>query len=350
MQKNNQTFIFFLGIDLGKVELFVALRKDHKLIAQAKFDNTSTGLSALLQWLKKFQATPDNTLICVEFTGVYGERLSMVAHGANYKLWKVPGQRMAHIQLKVDREKSDPADARKIAAFCERFSDQARFDSPEKPEIRQLRHLTRFRRQLVNQRQRLLNQLSAYQQEPIQLDHINRSQMQILNMLAEEIKAVEKQMRQLIEQNKQLRKIFDTLCSIPGIGPVTARKLIITTQAFTKLNCHKKLAAFAGTAPFENSSGITATWKKKSISQKADKKLKALLTTAVMSVIKPGAYFEEYYKVLLQKPGRLKMQAINMIRNKLLKIVVTLVKKDQLFDKDLFKNNCKSWIQDLEIS
>lgn len=62
----------------------------------------------------------------------------------------------------------------------------------------------------------------------------------------------------------------------------------------------------------------------------------------VMSVIKQGRYFHQYYLILCNKLGRLKMQVINIIKNEWIKLAVTIVNNDQLLDNNLFKNNGKS--------
>lgn len=346
MQKKDQTIRFFLGIDVGKSELFVALRHNNTVLAEAKFSNNAKGLNALLKWLEKHGATAADTLICIEHTGVYTERLELVVHGSGFKLWKVSANRIHHIQLKADRIKSDPADARKIADFCQRFADQVQIHAPDSPEIRKLKDLTRARQQLVSQRQRTLNFLSTYQEKSHQIQEIVQTHQDNIELFTTQIKKVEELIEELINSQKTLKRNFDILCSIPGIGPVTARQVIISTQGFTRLNCYKKLASFAGTAPFENSSGINTSYKKRRTSKKANQELKKLLTTAVMSIIAKGRFMHEYYLILMaKKPGRLKMQTVNILRNKLLKLIITLVNKDQLFDKELFKENCISWTQ-----
>lgn len=350
MQKNSEKFSFFVGVDVGKDHLDTALRLEEGDSVEHRFDNTVSGLGELLLWLESHGAVPDSTLICLEHTGVYGEKLCMVGHGAGYKLWKVPAFRIAHIQLGPDRLKSDQADSRKIAEFCQRFHDQVDYYVPDSTEIGHLKQFILLRKQLVEHRQRLLNQQHAHSQTPLGLAEVTALYKQNIQYLSQQIKEVERSMEKLIKQHQSLKRMFDILCSIPGIGPVTARAMIVTTQAFTRINCHKKLAAFAGTAPYENSSGKNAQWKKRRISNRADRDLKTLLTTAVMATIKKGAYFRDYYHILLQKPGRLNMQAINIIRNKLLKIIVTLIKKDELFNKNLFKLNAKSWNQNLLLS
>ena len=73
--------------------------------------------------------------------------------------------------------------------------------------------------------------------------------------LKEEQKAVELQITQLIETDARLKELFDLMVSVPGIGPVIATELLITTNEMQTISDPKKLACHAGVAPFEYRSG-----------------------------------------------------------------------------------------------
>lgn len=350
MQNKSQTFCFFVGVDIGKSNFVATLMRESVQLATDSFEMSLSGLHAWLDWLASHELDPSMTLICLEHTGVYSEQFELLSYGAGYTLWKVAASRMRNIQLGPDRAKSDIIDSQKIASFCYRFRDQAQAFTPESQAISQIKQLIQFRNQQVKLRTALLNQQHSYDHKIHPMSFILDKRKESLAHFDQQIDQAEKEMAQILEREPVLKRMLQVLVSIPGIGPVTARKIIVVTQGFTTIKDHKKLAAHAGTAPFDNSSGNNTKWKKKRISHKADHKLKALLTTAVMSVIKKGGYFHQYYLILCNKPGRLKMQAINIIRNKLIKLAITLIHRDQLFDKDLFKNNCKSWSKNLILS
>ena len=350
MQKLSERIHFYIGADLSKDTFCLALWHQGEVKQTQSFASNVEGFSQALNWLASQGAVAAQSLICLEHIGVYAEKFCLVFHGAGYDLWKVSALRLANIQLSPDRLKSDPADANKIARFCHRFIDQAQLYQPDSEEIRQLKHLIRHRKQLVAHRQKAINQAKSYQQEPFPMAEILSSFEEQIQGLTTRIQLIEQQLKDLIEQQAKLKQIFDILISIPGIGPVIARQLILITKGFTQINCHKKLAAFAGTAPYENSSGKNTKWKKRSLSKKANKQLKPLLTAGVMSAIRPNAFWGEYYQKLLKRPGMQPFQAINIIRNRLLKIAVKLVQKQTSFDRELYINNCKSWSKNLILS
>jgi transposase len=334
---------FFCGIDVGKNELFVALQNGLQLISESVFENTVAGLSALLDWLEEREAVPGNTLIALEHTGVYGERLLMVAHGAEYAAWTVNPMRLSQVQLGLDRGKDDPGDARKIAAFAARFADQAVLHEPDSKAVEDLKALATLRRQIVGARQKSKNQFHALKQKPNPLPLAIEFHKAQIQKLTEYLKKVEEEIEACIKEHQNLAEQTEILKSIPGIGMVTSTQFIVLTKGFSTLNDHKKLAAFVGTAPYPNSSGENAKWRKNKISKKGNSKLKALLTTSVMSTIRKGGYFHDLYQILLRKPGIKNMQVINRIRNILLKLMVVLVRKGEKFDPETFKKNCETW-------
>ena len=94
----------------------------------------------------------------------------------------------------------------------------------------------------------------------------------------------------------QLKELFDIVESVKGIGPVIAIEVLITTNEFKAagvpdINDPKKYtcgwrSTYSGFAPFEHSSG---KYKGKSkVSNKANKKVKALFHNGAMSAIQRG--------------------------------------------------------------
>ena len=73
--------------------------------------------------------------------------------------------------------------------------------------------------------------------------------------LDKEIDAIEQQMLSIIEENKELKRNYDIITSVKGVGMVTAIDLITNTRNFTKIKTAHEYASYAGTAPFEKSSG-----------------------------------------------------------------------------------------------
>ena len=67
-------FLYFIGIDLSKQTFDVAIMNDNTS-KSFLFDNTNKGVKAFLRLLKNQQMALNDTLICMEHTGIYGRLL-----------------------------------------------------------------------------------------------------------------------------------------------------------------------------------------------------------------------------------------------------------------------------------
>ena len=131
----------------------------------------------------------------------------------------------------MQRGKTDKVDAQRIAQYAYRFRDQMRLWEPPREVIQKLAFLSATRQRL-NQAYNLLAVPVAEQET-----FINRSLRKALKgnvkksllALKEEQKAVELQITQFIETDARLKELFDLMVSVPGIGPVIATELLITT-------------------------------------------------------------------------------------------------------------------------
>ncbi|MBL4746173.1 MAG: IS110 family transposase [Flavobacteriaceae bacterium] len=77
-------------------------------------------------------------------------------------------------------------------------------------------------------------------------------------------------MLKIIDNNESLKKDYQLIISIPGIAPQTATCLLIVTKGFTTFDNARKLACYAGVAPFPYQSGTSINGRTK-VSHLADK-------------------------------------------------------------------------------
>ena len=65
-------FTHFIGIDVSK-EYFDAifLQNQQTKGIHNQFENSKKGINELIKWIKSFQGNAENTLICLEYTGMY---------------------------------------------------------------------------------------------------------------------------------------------------------------------------------------------------------------------------------------------------------------------------------------
>ena len=132
-------------------------------------------------------------------------------------------------------------------------------------------------------------------------------------------------MEKIINENKLLKKQYDLIISIKGVGPQITLYSIVLTAGFTKFENARKFASYCGIAPFPNLSG-TSIRRKTSVSNLANKKMKSLLNQGVWSAIQYNPEIKKFYEQRISEEKD-KMKTINIIRNKLLGRIFAVVKR-----------------------
>ena len=157
-----------------------------------------------------------------------------------------------------------------------------------------------------------------------------------IDAMKADLKAVDKKIRELIDQDPVLKELFDIaecrpVDSVKGIGPVIATEVLITTNEFKDITDPKKYACYSGFAPFEHSSG---QYKGKSrVSNKANKKVKALFHNGVMSAIQHCTEIKEYYQRKVSE-GKNEMLVINNVCNKLVHRIFACVSRREKYNEN----------------
>jgi len=141
-------------------------------------------------------------------------------------------------------------------------------------------------------------------------------------------------MKELIKANEQLSNQYELITSVPGVGPQTAMYMIAVTKGFKSFENWRKMACYAGVAPFEYSSGSSIKCRTK-VNHLADKKMKALLNLCALNAKKFDKQMAVYYENKVAE-GKSKMLVINNVRCKLLARIFSVVKRGTPF-VDTFK-------------
>src|SRR5699024_3420333 len=118
----------------------------------------------------------------------------------------------------------------------------------------------------------------------IELKQLIADNKKLINEMEEKIQAVDKQMKAIIDSSDKLKKNYNKILSVIGVGPVTATKCIIETGNFNKITNPRKFACHSGLAPFEYKSGSSIKGKTKT-SPLCNKSLKVALYKAAWSAI-----------------------------------------------------------------
>lgn len=107
--------------------------------------NSEAGFEELLQWLKDQRASLGTLYALMEASGGYEAALARFLHRQGLAHVSVinPRRLSAYAQSQLRRSKTDRADARLLARFCQREADKLSPWQPPEPDRTALREMTR---------------------------------------------------------------------------------------------------------------------------------------------------------------------------------------------------------------
>lgn len=143
------------------------------------------------------------------------------------------------------------------------------------------------------------------------------------------MKIVEQQIKQIIKQDEAIKKNYELLLSVPGIGHLTAVYLICCTNNFICKITGKQLSSYAGVAPFSNTSGTSIKGRDK-VHKMANKELKKLLHMGAVSAITHYPEFSDYYERKV-KEGKHELSVINAVRSKIALRAVAVINNQEKY-------------------
>jgi len=316
---------YFVGIDIASESFMAAIgTAPWQLVVPAtEFSNTPAGWSALLAWLQRQSCTPATSIVCLEATGVYGEGLTHFLVAQGYPVAVEPPLKVKRA-FKPHGHKTDAVDCQHIAEYACRYLDQLSLWRPRPAVLEHLKVLLTTREQLVEQRTAHRNALTALRRKPLHTALAERLHPHLIQDLTQHIAEVEREIRQLIDQQPPLRHLIHLLMSIPGVGLLLATHILILTECATRSLNHKHMAAHLGICPYEHRSG-KSVYRRPASRHYGPAQPRKLLHLAARSVATHKPAFRHYYQRKLAE-GKPKPVALNNIANKLLKIICAVLR------------------------
>jgi transposase len=325
-------FKHFLGIDVSKdyFDAVIILNGEKDKSIHNQFINSPKGVKDLYKWLKEKNATPENTLICLEHTGMYGKIIIKHLLAFEFSLWVEMSLKIIR-SIGVQRGKNDKVDAYRIAYYAMKNVENATIYKAPSATVEKIRNLLSLREKLTTTKASLLRNAKEYKTFDIELSkQSEKYQKNTINGIIKDLKAIENQLDNFINEDANLNKIYTQATSVVGIGKVTALFLICFTNEFTMYATPRQLACYAGVVPFEHTSGKSVRSKPK-VHYMANKKLKKQLHMCAMSAINFDPEIKEYYNRKVAE-GKNKMLVINNVRNKLVHRVCACVRDNRTFE------------------
>lgn len=321
-------YTIFVGIDVSKSTLDVSiLFPEQKKFLHRKVGNNLCGHGQILSWLQEYSPDVSNEiLICLEHTGIYINLLCKFLRDNNVKF---SVQSALHVKqsLGITRNKNDKSDSQGLARFAYLHHRDIQLTILPTKKIELLRNLVSYRGRLVRSRVSLevpIAELKEFSEAQVNFEVINGSRKDIA-AIEKSIEKIENKIFEVLKTEPKLFRQYELLLTIPGIGPQIAANLIAYTKGFTAFSEWRKFSCFCGIAPFEHTSGTSIKGRTK-ISKMGNRHLKNLLSQAAVVAANFDPELSKFYKQKT-KDGKHKMVALNIIRNKLVSRIFSVIKR-----------------------
>jgi transposase len=141
------------------------------------------------------------------------------------------------------RGKTDKADARFIIMYGWMRKDALKPMKPVEQNLVALQNLMTYRDKMIVDRasyEAWLKELQGQMGDALHNAVIDSTE-EIMKMLSRESKSIEKNIHELIEDNKDLHNSYDLVTNVVGIGFATAVHFIIAPENFTRFENVRKL-------------------------------------------------------------------------------------------------------------
>ena len=325
-----------LGIDVAQKELVVCLGKMYddwtpELLSHKTFPNTQKGFINLVEWVKKLTDASIPVRYVMEATGVYHESCAYYLDEKSIEVSIVLPNKISNYARSLEvKTVTDKTASEAITLFgLERNID--RWHRPQRL-YKKFRHLTRERSQLVEERTVLKNQLHAEQAqaEPLQ-QSIVRIKKRIA-LLDKQEKEIKQELALLVKSDEEVKQSTALICTIPGVGILTAVTVLGETNGFDLIRNKRQLTSYAGLDVKEKQSGTSVKGKPR-ISKRGNKHLRAALHLPALAAIKSDKRYKGIFARLVSKHG-IKMKAAVAVQRKLLEMVYTIYKTKKAYDKN----------------
>ncbi len=319
-----------VGIDVSKDTLDAAFgtlqnNQEQSIISAQRFDNNIKGFRKLLSFARKHLAGSKAPVYFVmEATGVYYENLAYFLSDNNKRVVvALPNKTKNFAKTLEIKSKTDKLDAKKLTLFG--LEKQLQLWQVPSPLMKALKALTREHISIKQMIVQMKNQLHAknYSYKPLK-ESLKRREASIVNF-KKQIKDIEDQIRQLVDQDPALKDKIKKIENIKGLCFMSIVSIIAETDGFALIKNGKQLASYAGLDVVHNESGLKKN--KTSISKKGNKYLRCAVYMPALSACKWNPGMKKIFIRLVARKG-IKKVAIIAVARKMLLLIYTIYRKN----------------------
>lgn len=305
------THPLFIGIDIAKHRLDIAVTPGNQHFTMP---NTEAGVQRLPRRLQELQPQ----IILLEASGGYEFLLVAALREAELPACFINPLQVRQFARSLGiTAKTDRLDARVLALYAEKIRPEPRpLPDAQQQELKQL--MVR-RRQLVD-----MVQMERHRLQTCHSLRVQESLRSLIKALLTELKALEQEVRDFIDQHPLWDTQDELLQSAPGVGPQTSFSLIAWVPELGALN-RRQMAKLVGVAPLNRDSG---QWRGRRSIGGGRGQVRRVLYMATLTAVRVNPVLRHWYHRLLQQ-GKAKKVALVACMRKLLTILNAMLKNQQ---------------------
>jgi len=307
---SNETCV---GIDVSKEKLDVAIGSSGEVWPVTNDEAGHAELRARL-------AAASARLVVLEASGGYEAIVAGTLWDAGFQVAVVNPRQVRDFARGMGKlAKTDQIDARVLALFGEKVPLEVR--APVDAEAKELQGMVLRRRQLVE-----MLTMERNRRGLVAAGRARKSLDKHIAWLEEAVRRATDDIDQTVRKSPLWREQEDLLRSFKGIGPVSARTILVELPELGKLN-RRKIAALVGVAPFNRDSG---KFRGKRMIAGGRSQVRTVLYMAAVTAARSNPVIRSMYQRLLAA-GKAKKVALIACLRKLLSILSAMVRDNARF-------------------
>lgn len=325
-----------LGVDVAKEELVASLGRllndlSIEIFAYKVFSNNKTGINELIKWVNSLINKDIKVQYVMEATGIYYEKFAYFLDENGYDVSVVLPNKISNymrtLSIKTITDKT-------CSEAITRFGLERKLDLWHRPEakFKKLKQLTRERDQILDEQTMVKNQLHAETNEAEPCESTLHRLTLRIEFLTSQKKEIEQEIKHIVHIDKDLTQEIKRICTIPGVGELTAVIVLAETNNFELIRNKKQLTSYAGLDVREKQSG-TSIKGKATISKRGNKSLRKAMYFPAISAVTHNQIYQEVFQRIFLKSG-VKMKGFVAIQRKILELIYIIHKTKTPFQSD----------------
>lgn len=344
----------FIGLEDSKKSWKLCVRSGNRIVHElgipAQFDN-------LLQYIQR--AYPECRVRLMYEAGFHGFTLHDKLEKHDIDCDVIPPHLL--VEPKSSRIKTDKRDARRLAMTLQTHDYQHSCSVPDKErrEDRQIsRTMVQIQKKITSTKNQLRRELefhglddhfksgtwyeSDYRDLPSALEELHLScslnvsfsiMIETLQFLLQKKKELDRELRALMKKERY-KKQMEIYTSIPGIGKLTAIRLILEWGDLSRFASGKRISSFTGLTPSEYSTGETS--RKGHITGQGSRQARAWLVESAWVAIRYDPVLHEKFTAIVKRTGSKKIASVAIARKLAVRMRACIV-NNQLYQTGVVK-------------